>query len=71
MSPLHYCTISRSSSELSELEDLHVGPSYKNEEEEEEEEDVIDVARPENDSLTGPPAHRTRHVTTREGKRLK
>lgn len=72
LSPLHHRTTSQSSSELSELEELHAGPSYKREEEEEEEEgDVIDVARPENDSSSGPPAHRTRHAAAREGKRSK
>ena len=71
LSLLYYRTISRSSSEFSKLEDLHVGSSYKSEEEEKEEEDVIDVARPENDSSTDSPTHHTRHVTIRKEKRLK
>ena len=63
--------ISQSSSELSKLEDLYVGSLYKREEEEKEEGDVIDVVKPENDSLLGPPTHRTRYAVTRKGKRSK
>ncbi len=67
LSPFHQRTTSQSSEELPELEDLHTGLSYG---EKEEEKIVTDIIGSEDDSLSGPPARRTRHAAAREGKRL-
>ena len=71
MSLFYYRTISRSNLELFKLKDLDTRSSYKSKEEEKEEGNVIDVVRPENDSLIDPPIHHTRHVTVRKEKCLK
>ena len=71
LSSLYHYTTSQSSLELSKLEDLYTGLLYKRKEEEKEEGNVIDVVKSENNSLSDPSVHRTRHAATREGKRSK
>ena len=67
LSPFHQRMTSQSSEELPELEDLCPEPSYGG-----KEEDILtDVIESEDDFLSGPPAHHTRHAAARGGKRSK